>query len=107
MLLKESDVSDRSEIYERTRVGADRRRGGDAPRRGGIFGPGQVAPLPGGVPGLPAQKRKLPHVSDTFQSRHLGPRGDDLPRMLAAVGAASLDGLIDEIVPPDIRLTRP
>ena len=46
-------------------------------------------------------------MSDTFQSRHLGPRGDDLTRMLEAVGAPSLDALIDEILPADIRLTRP
>ncbi len=44
-------------------------------------------------------------MSDTFQSRHLGPRPSDLPAMLDAVGATSLDALIDEIVPADIRLT--
>jgi glycine dehydrogenase len=46
-------------------------------------------------------------VSDTFQSRHLGPRPTDLPAMLEAVGAPSLDALIDEIVPADIRLSSP
>jgi glycine dehydrogenase len=46
-------------------------------------------------------------MADTFQSRHLGPRGEDLPRMLATVGAASLDALVSEIVPVDIHLTRP
>jgi glycine dehydrogenase len=43
-------------------------------------------------------------VSDTFQDRHIGPRADDISRMLHAVGARSLDGLVDEIVPGDIRL---
>jgi len=46
-------------------------------------------------------------VSDTFQSRHLGPRADDLPAMLSAVGASSLDALINDIVPADIRLAAP
>ncbi|MEZ5318632.1 MAG: aminomethyl-transferring glycine dehydrogenase [Vicinamibacterales bacterium] len=46
-------------------------------------------------------------VPESFESRHLGPRPADLPGMLEAVGAVSLDALIDEIVPADIRLARP
>jgi glycine dehydrogenase len=46
-------------------------------------------------------------VSDTFQSRHIGPRAADLSAMLEAVGASSVDALIDEIVPSDIRLKGP
>ena len=46
-------------------------------------------------------------MSDTFQSRHLGPRTHELPAMLDAVGASSLDALIDDIVPADIRLKAP
>jgi glycine dehydrogenase len=46
-------------------------------------------------------------VSDTFQERHLGPRADDVERMLHAVGAPSVKALVDEIVPRDIRLDRP
>ena len=46
-------------------------------------------------------------MTDTFASRHIGPRGSDLQAMLDGVGAASLDALIDEIVPADIRLTTP
>jgi glycine dehydrogenase len=38
-----------------------------------------------------------------FASRHLGPQGDDLAKMLAEVGAASLDDLVAEVVPPEIR----
>jgi glycine cleavage system P protein (glycine dehydrogenase) len=43
-------------------------------------------------------------VSDSFQSRHIGPRDDDVRRMLATVGAPSIEALIDEVVPADIRL---
>jgi glycine dehydrogenase len=46
-------------------------------------------------------------VRKTFLDRHLGPREEDLPRMLAIAGAPSLDALIDEIVPADIRLSAP
>ncbi|HEY7475137.1 MAG TPA: hypothetical protein VH679_09020, partial [Vicinamibacterales bacterium] len=46
-------------------------------------------------------------MSDTFQERHLGPRDEDIERMLRVIGTRTLDGLIDEIVPADIRLKRP
>ena len=46
-------------------------------------------------------------MSDSFESRHLGPRGDDIQHMLDAVGAKSVDALVDEIIPADIRLSRP
>ena len=44
---------------------------------------------------------------DTFAPRHIGPRGDDVAAMLKAVGAASLDQLIDEAIPASIRLDAP
>ena len=44
---------------------------------------------------------------DTFALRHIGPRGDDVAAMLKAVGAASLDVLIDEAIPAGIRLKAP
>jgi glycine dehydrogenase len=44
---------------------------------------------------------------DTFAPRHIGPRGADREAMLQAVGAASLDQLIDEAVPASIRLPKP
>jgi glycine dehydrogenase len=44
---------------------------------------------------------------DAFAPRHIGPRGADRDAMLAAVGAASLDALIDEAVPAAIRLRAP
>ena len=45
-----------------------------------------------------------PH--DAFERRHIGPREDDLAEMLQTIGAASLDALIDEVVPPAIRSPR-
>ena len=44
---------------------------------------------------------------DTFGPRHIGPRRDDVAAMLKEVGAASLDELIDEVLPPSIRLKAP
>ncbi|MEO6221601.1 MAG: aminomethyl-transferring glycine dehydrogenase [Vicinamibacterales bacterium] len=46
-------------------------------------------------------------MSDTFESRHIGPRAHDLSHMLQAVGAPSIDALIDQIIPADIRLSSP
>ena len=45
--------------------------------------------------------------ADRFADRHIGPRDTDIAAMVAAVGAASLDALIDEAVPSGIRLDRP
>ncbi len=39
-----------------------------------------------------------------FSSRHIGPDARDIDEMVAALGVASLDALIDEVVPPAIRL---
>ncbi|MCC7126010.1 MAG: aminomethyl-transferring glycine dehydrogenase [Acidobacteria bacterium] len=44
---------------------------------------------------------------DTFAPRHIGPRDDERAEMLHAIGASSLEALIDEAVPPGIRLARP
>jgi glycine dehydrogenase len=45
--------------------------------------------------------------ADNFAARHIGPRQSDLPHMLQAVGAASLDALLDETIPSGIRQARP
>jgi glycine dehydrogenase len=45
--------------------------------------------------------------SDRFASRHIGPQPADLQPMLQAVGARSLDALIDEALPSSIRLDKP
>jgi glycine dehydrogenase len=42
----------------------------------------------------------------TFQSRHIGPDDADAREMRAAIGAASMDALIDEAVPARIRLNK-
>jgi glycine dehydrogenase len=41
--------------------------------------------------------------TDSFALRHLGPRDHDLPKMLETIGE-TLDQLINETIPSDIRL---
>lgn len=41
---------------------------------------------------------------DRFESRHIGPQEDDLSEMLKVCKADSLDQLIEETIPPNIRL---
>ncbi|MCO6493634.1 MAG: aminomethyl-transferring glycine dehydrogenase [Phaeodactylibacter sp.] len=43
---------------------------------------------------------------DRFANRHIGISGQELPEMLSAIGTSSLDQLIDETVPPAIRMNR-
>ena len=43
----------------------------------------------------------------SFQSRHIGPDAAARDQMLAAIGVSSLDALIDQTIPPDIRLAAP
>ncbi len=47
------------------------------------------------------------HPSDTFAHRHIGPSEADARDMLALIGCRSMDELIDQTVPADIRLRRP
>jgi glycine dehydrogenase len=42
-----------------------------------------------------------------FRYRHLGPSSDDVQHMLRVVGASTLDTLINEAIPGDIRQARP
>jgi len=44
---------------------------------------------------------------DRFQDRHIGPDSHDRREMLEVVRASSLDSLIDEAIPANIRLDRP
>jgi glycine dehydrogenase len=46
-------------------------------------------------------------ATDWFLPRHIGPSPDERERMLQAIGAASLDALIDEAIPASIRLQTP
>ena len=42
--------------------------------------------------------------TDAFALRHIGPRENDLPHMLKTIGVETLDQLIFETIPSDIRL---
>jgi glycine dehydrogenase len=42
-----------------------------------------------------------------FRSRHIGPNEDETKEMLATIGEASLDSLIDKTIPADIRNREP
>ncbi|MDD8019055.1 MAG: aminomethyl-transferring glycine dehydrogenase [Bacteroidota bacterium] len=45
--------------------------------------------------------------TDVFEPRHIGPNPDDTQKMLSVIGVSSLDELIEQTVPPHIRLTQP
>ena len=47
------------------------------------------------------------HPIDHFAPRHIGPSPSDTAAMLAAIGAPSLDALIDDAIPSTIRLKKP
>ncbi len=44
---------------------------------------------------------------EQFHTRHIGPDQTERDAMLKAVGAASMESLIDEAIPARIRLDRP
>ena len=44
---------------------------------------------------------------DIFSERHIGPRGPQIKEMLNVIGASTLEGLIDETVPNNIRIQSP
>jgi glycine dehydrogenase len=46
-------------------------------------------------------------ATDWFAPRHIGPSPDERDQMLQAIGAASLEALIDEAIPASIRLQAP
>jgi glycine cleavage system P protein (glycine dehydrogenase) len=46
-------------------------------------------------------------IPGSFQSRHIGPNASERDAMLRAIGVPSLDTLIDQTIPPDIRLRAP
>jgi len=45
-------------------------------------------------------------LTGSFESRHIGPRAHDTDAMLRTIGVSSLDALMDEAIPPSIRLER-
>jgi Glycine cleavage system protein P (pyridoxal-binding), N-terminal domain len=50
---------------------------------------------------------EMPFDPFQFRHRHLGPSLDEVQRMLEVVGAPTLDVLIDEAIPSNIRQARP
>jgi glycine dehydrogenase len=50
---------------------------------------------------------KTPHVARTFADRHIGPAPHEIREMLTAIGADSLEHLISEALPADIRQAQP
>ena len=44
--------------------------------------------------------------TDSFALRHIGPRNSNLPAMLKTIGVDSIEQLIFETIPSDIRLTK-
>nr|WP_308121732.1 beta-eliminating lyase-related protein [Actinotalea ferrariae] len=52
----------------------------------------------------PTPQPSTPAARD-FADRHIGPRDAHLETMLAAVGAATLDALVDDAVPAEIRMS--
>ncbi|MGK7875966.1 MAG: aminomethyl-transferring glycine dehydrogenase [Xenococcaceae cyanobacterium] len=45
--------------------------------------------------------------TDSFVKRHIGPSADEVEQMLKALGFSTLDALIEQTVPPAIRLHQP
>ena len=44
--------------------------------------------------------------TDLFIRRHIGPGEEDMAEMLDVIGVASIDELVDQTIPPGIRLGR-
>lgn len=44
--------------------------------------------------------------TELFESRHIGPRKEEIPGMLKRIGVSSLDELINKTIPSDIHLKR-
>src|SRR5690348_4192659 len=45
--------------------------------------------------------------TDSFAHRHIGPSAQETSKMLECLGYSTLDALIDDAIPAQIRLTRP
>ncbi|MBO0924478.1 aminomethyl-transferring glycine dehydrogenase [Cellulomonas sp. zg-ZUI199] len=65
-----------------------------------------VPPVPSAAPTPGVPPRRSP-AADGFADRHIGPRGDETSRMLAALGYDDLGALVDAAVPASIRTDRP
>ncbi|MDB4793494.1 aminomethyl-transferring glycine dehydrogenase [Methylacidiphilales bacterium] len=76
----------------------------------------QTAPVPAASPTpstTPNSSLRLNSTADpfapldTFARRHLGPQPEEVATMLKSLGYASLEKLVDAVVPPTIRLRSP
>ncbi|MCG8403086.1 MAG: glycine dehydrogenase (aminomethyl-transferring), partial [Firmicutes bacterium] len=56
---------------------------------------------------MSAPSHPLLDAHDAFAGRHLGPRDADIAEMLQSLGVDSLDALIEQTIPADIRLDAP
>jgi glycine dehydrogenase len=65
-----------------------------------------VAPSHGRTPARRTGQASLLAPTDGFVERHLGPNPAEVDEMLAVIGVASLDELIDQTVPAAIRMKR-
>ena len=45
--------------------------------------------------------------TNKFVNRHVGISAEDIPSMLKAIGVSSVDELIDQTIPGNIRLKKP
>ena len=52
----------------------------------------------------PPRNRDLLSPTEHFADRHIGPRREDVPAMLETLGVSSLEELVDQAVPPNIRM---
>jgi glycine dehydrogenase len=52
--------------------------------------------------GIRTLRREMPNPRERFADRHIGPGPDDVDKMLATIGAASLDDLVAETIPGSI-----
>ena len=55
----------------------------------------------------PATSLAMLETQDNFQTRHIGPRAEDIDHMLATLGLDDLDSLIAQTVPAAIRSPAP
>ena len=65
-----------------------------------------VTPSNGRTPARRTGQASLLAPTDDFVERHLGPNPAEVDEMLAVIGVASLDELIDQTVPAAIRMKR-
>ena len=59
------------------------------------------------APPAPGSSTRDDDRPGAFEYRHIGPDAASRAAMLAAIGVSSLDELIDQTIPPDIRLPAP